>query len=126
MKPEYKLSDFLEGCMAGVSKAYVIQGAMKTAEKDFNLYPQQRVLEFIGNGGLAQPHFINSKPWDNNPNPENEIMVDAYGFFSGFNYGYVAFFRPVISKWIIKSFKKNTDPDPRNLALREGLGQIWN
>ena len=96
---------------------------MKTAQSDFKLGTQGQVLGFIGNGGLEKPHFINSTLWKNNPNPDNEIMVDAYNFFSGICYGYIAFFQFGTNKWNIKSFKKNRNPDSRNLPFK-GLDKI--
>ena len=65
---------------------------METARSDFNLNTQESVLSFIGNDGLESPHLINTKAWENNPDTENPIMVDAYGFYSGSMYGYLAFF----------------------------------
>ena len=98
------------------------QNAMATAESDFNINTQEGVLGFIGNGGLESPCFINTKQWENNPDSKNLIMVDAYDFYSGSIYGYIAFFyQPTTKKWIIKSFKKNSEPDTRNLAFKEAL-----
>lgn len=108
MKPTYKLNNLISACIKGVSKAYISKGAMETARSDFNLNTQDSVLGFIGNSGLESPSFINSNPWENNPNPENLIMVDAYSFYSGSLYGYIAFFyQPETKRWIIKSFKRN-------------------
>ncbi len=50
------------------------------------------------------------------------IMVDAWGFYTGPAHGYIAyFFRSDTKKWIIKSFKKNTNPDMRNLAFKNDI-----
>lgn len=100
---------------------------METAKSDFNLSTQEGVLSFIGNGGLESPCAINTKQWENNPDPNNPIMVDAYDFYSGSIYGYIAFFyQPTTKKWIIKSFKKNSEPDTRNLAFKEALMKLQN
>lgn len=53
------------------------------------------------------------------------IMVDAYAFFSGLIYGYIAFvYVTKTKKWIIKSFKKHEDPDPRNLVFLGPLSKL--
>ncbi len=110
-----------------IGKGNVLKSAMETAKSDFNLNTQKGVLEFIGNRGLESPCFINSKKWEKNPKPNHPIMVDAYNFYSGFIYGYIAFFyQPVTKKWIIKSFKKNSKPDIRNLAFKEALIKLQN
>ncbi len=121
----YQLSDLVNDCAVGVSKTYISKGAMETAKSDFNFNTQEEVLGFIGNGGLELPCLSNSKPWGNNPMPENPIMVDAYHFYSGSTYGYIAFFyQPTTKKWVIKSFKKNSEPDTRNLAFKEALSKL--
>ncbi len=121
---EYKLEDFIAGCAEGTKKAFITKGAMETARSDLKLNTQDQVLQFIGNGGLEKPYFINSKAWENNPNPSSLIKADAWGFFSGLFHGYIAFFfQPANQKWNIKSFKKNEESDPRNLAFQD-LGKL--
>lgn len=118
----YELDSFVEGCAKGVEAAFVTKGAMESAKSDFNLTTQDRVLKFIGNQGLENPYFINSRLWKNNPDASSRIQVDAWGFFSGMLHGYIAFFfQPLTKKWTIKSLKKNTAGDPRNLAMHSGL-----
>jgi hypothetical protein len=52
-------------------------------------------------------------------------MVDAYAFFSGIIYGYIAFvYITKTEKWLIKSFKKHEDPDPRNLVFLTAFGNL--
>jgi hypothetical protein len=121
--PSHNLKEFEQDCSE--DKVVVMPKAANTARKDFNLKTAGKVVQFIGRGGLEKPRLINSKPWENNPEPIYPIMVDAYSFYSGFIFGYLAFFyNPKIKKWVIKSFKKNSDLDPRNLALAEGLRKI--
>lgn len=123
-KPHYELKELVEGCAAEPPKAFVTKGALETAVKDFNLSTQTAVLGFVGNNGLESPYFINTKPWENNPDPKVAVAVDAWGFFSGTLHGYLAFFfSPITQKWAIKSFKKNDKPDPRNLSLGQQLAQ---
>jgi hypothetical protein len=119
--PAYVFADFVSGCASSKS-AFVTGGAMATARTDFGLNTMADVLAFVSNGGLESPTFINVAPWENNPDPATPIQVDAYSFFSGLTYGYVAFlYQPKTSKWIIKSLKKNEQPDPRNLAMLAAL-----
>ena len=83
-------------------------------QRDFNIKEMSQGIEFIQYDGLEDPTFIKIKPWVNNPEPQNEIMVYSWSFYSGPKYGYLAFFyQPKTSKWVIKSFKNNTNPDPR-------------
>lgn len=122
MEPTYRLNDLVTDCAIGILKVYISRSAMETAKSDFNLNTQEEVLGFIGNEGLESPCLINTKQWENNPDRKNPIMVDAYDFYSGSTYGYIAFFyQPTTKKWIIKSFKKNSEPDTRNLVFKEAL-----
>lgn len=123
--PAYQLSMFIRDCSIGVSKAYASKSAVETARSDFNLGTQERILGFIGNGGIESPCLSNSNLWNNNPNPDQPIMVDSYDFFSGVTYGYLAFFyQPETKKWIIKSLKKNNKTDIRNLAFKRALNKL--
>ena len=125
MDPHYKFDDFVGDCAMGISKAFITTGAQLTADSDFKLPAQKQILAFIGNGGLEKPQFINSEIWDKNPDSKNVIMIDAYSFYSGFLYGYIAFrFQLKTGKWAIKSFKKNRDPDTRNLAFKGPLNKL--
>ncbi|MES2217174.1 MAG: hypothetical protein V4501_02050 [Pseudomonadota bacterium] len=124
-EPEYELDDFVNDCAMGTSKVSVSHGAMSTARTDFNLGTQVNVLEFIANGGLEKPVFINKRVWDNNPDRNIVIMVDAYAFFSGLIYGYIAFvYVAKTERWLIKSFKKHQGPDSRNLAFLGPLKKL--
>lgn len=125
MDPAYNYEDFISDCTKGIEKTFVTKRALLTAGTDFSLPTQQQVLNFIGNNGLEKPHYINSEVWDKNPEPKNVIMVDAYSFYSGLLYGYIAFiFQPKTKKWAIKSFKKNREPDTRNLAFLGPLTKL--
>ena len=123
--PAYKLEDFINDCAKGTSKAFVTTGALLTAGTHFNLPTQEQVLDFISNDGLEKPQYINSEAWDKNPEPQNIIMIDAYSFYSGLLFGYIAFlFQPKTGKWVIKSFKKNREIDTRNLAFLGPLTKL--
>ena len=118
MSPSYKLEDFMEACRKGSKAVTVLKSADDTAKSEFRLKSKDDLIHFIGSGGISGLELANNAPWDKNPNKEQEIMVDSYDFFAGSDYGYLAFmFQPVTSKWLIKSFKKNNKPDPRNNTL---------
>ena len=121
MEPAYTFNEFVSACTNGEQSVYVIRGAQETAGTDFNLKPASAIMAFIANDGLEQPKFINSTPWENNPHKEKlEIMTDAYDFVTGKDLGYIAFlYQPKTCKWLIKSFKKNNQPDTRNMAFSE-------
>ena len=117
MEPEYDLAVFVEAC-ADVNMVAVRDKAQADARKYFKLNTKIALLYFIHNGGLEDPRHYNTKPWDKNPSNDSVIMIDAYGFFSGMIYGYIAFrFNANTNQWYIKSFKLNRDPDPRNLPF---------
>ncbi|EKE07799.1 MAG: hypothetical protein ACD_17C00512G0002 [uncultured bacterium] len=95
-----------------VSVAY---DAKKGAEY-FKILTEKALLAFINTGMLEDPKYINTRPWELNPHKPPDIMVEAFSFYSGKKYGYIAFmFIPKMQKWRIKSFKKNRDQDPRQL-----------
>ncbi len=49
-------------------------------------------------------------------------MVDSYNFFANTQYGYLAYmYQPITQKWLLKSFKKNTNANPRNTVLADAL-----
>jgi hypothetical protein len=72
------------------------------------------IVDFIGNNGLCDPVFQEPpRPLQKLPH----VMVDAYAFYSGDKWGYIAFYRsPFIDKWLIKSLKPNDRPNPRTVA----------
>lgn len=121
MEPHYDFEDFKAACKRE-HNVVVLKDALAGALTDFNLRTQSAVKQFIANNGLERPQLENSVKWRNNPDPTNPIMVDSYGFYSGPDHGYVAFFfQPKTQKWNIKSLKKNYKPDQRFFSLKEGL-----
>lgn len=121
MGPVYDFCEFVNAC-GDTNKVNVASEAQDNAREHFKLKTKTILLNFIYTGGLESPSHINTKVWEKNPNPSIRIMVDAYSFFSGLKYGYIAFrFNPVLKTWFVKSFKPNTDPDPRNLILAAQL-----
>lgn len=120
MEPSYPLTDFKTACKRDHANVVILRGAKETARTDFKLNTKQDILAFINNGGLEEMKFIHTKPWENNHDSQNHIMVDSYGFYSGKLYGYIAFmFVKNTKKWTIKSFKKNNDLDIRNLPFND-------
>lgn len=125
MSSAYDFDEFIRSCSKKPPNIYILRGAVATAKTDFNLNTQTKILEFIGNDGLENHYLLNVKQWENNPNPKIEIKVDAYGFYSGEKYGYIAFFfQPATGKWVIKSFKNNLLPDTRNPVFRDVLSKL--
>jgi hypothetical protein len=124
MTGAYNLKNFIEAC--GDVKQVGVRGKAQDDASDHFLLPTKpRLLNFIYSGGLDSPKHINTKIWEANPEPATPIMVDAYSFYAGTIYGYIAFrFNPKTGAWYIKSFKPNTAPDPRNLALAQKLGKF--
>lgn len=121
MSPAYQLNEFKAAC-AEAKRVRVTRSAMETARSDFGLVQEKRVLEFIAEDGLENPTFVRSAPWENNPDKSNPVLVDSYDFYSGLRFGYLAFMRnPKTNNWLIKSFKKNTKPDSRNLVFVSAL-----
>ncbi|HEY8270781.1 MAG TPA: hypothetical protein VIG33_07810 [Pseudobdellovibrionaceae bacterium] len=92
------------------------------ARDHFNLKTKDETLHFISMGGVHGLGPDKTVPWKNNPNPQNPVMVDSYNFFAGSDYGYLAFmFQPLTNKWLLKSFKKNDKPDPRNTSIGDAF-----
>ena len=93
--PSYDFDTFVHECDAG-EDVRVLADASATASRDFGLHT------------------------DNAGGPV--ITVDAYSFYSNTTYGYLAFFQGVRKdRWIIKSLKKNRDPDPRFHTMRRAF-----
>jgi hypothetical protein len=121
MESAYNLDDLIKAC-ADSKQSTVIEPAPTTARRDFTLNSKKAILDFVSCGGLENPTYINTELWENNKVPATPILVDAYGFYSGAKYGYIAFlYSPITKMWIIKSFKLNNNPDPRNRVFAEKL-----
>ncbi len=114
MDAAYDLHELIKAC-AESNQVTVLTNAERCARDEFRLNTKKAVLDFIANEGLETPLYLNTKPWEKNPDPTCPIMVDAYSFYSGPKHGYIAFlFSAKTQKWIIKSFKSNRDSVPRN------------
>jgi hypothetical protein len=108
-KPTYNLDDFIMSCDNNPERIYMIGNALADAQNVFHLHTQPAVLKFIANNGLEKIKFINSKPWEKNPDPTVKIFVDAYEFMTGGILGYIAFFRNKKGDWVIKSFHQSDE-----------------
>ena len=118
--PSYDFDTFVHECDAG-EDVRVLADASATASRDFGLHTDNAVMSFVAHW-MESPTFINSTPlrWTSMGGPV--ITVDAYSFYSNTTYGYLAFFQGVRKdRWIIKSLKKNRDPDPRFHTMRRAF-----
>lgn len=111
--PFYIFEDFRKACGSKVQIVVPMQAAQDSADRDFGLKTQKAILSFIFNGGLENLDFVNTKLWENNPNPSLPINVDAYEFTSVSKLGYIAFFyNGRTSRWVIKSFHLSANMNP--------------
>lgn len=124
MTPENALLALIDAC-GNYEKIGVKYDAENDARDVFNLPTKKRIYEFIAAGGLETVTAIKKEDWRYNPKPvENPALVYSYSFYSGRQYGYLAFiYFQKTGAIIIKSFKKNTQQDPRNLAFK-GLASL--
>ncbi len=125
--PYYKFEDFKKTCGADFLSVILICSVRNDARDDFNLSSKKNLLEFISNDGLESLKFVNTKPWGKNPNPQQEIFVDAYEFRSLSKLGYLAFmYNEKTSKWIIKSFHLSTNQNTtmQDALVRAGIIQL--
>jgi hypothetical protein len=124
MAAAYSLNDLIKAC-GEINQVVVLDNAQRSARDDFGLITKKAVIDFVYNDGLESPHYINTTPWKNNPDPCCLILVDAYSFYSGPKQGYMAFFfNPKTDKWLIKSFKLNKDSAPRSNIFLDQLSAI--
>ena len=108
----YNINDFINICKTDQNSVFVFKKALEDANNDFNIDSRSKLLKFIGNDGLEELTFINTKEWDNNPNKSQPILVDAYEFKSMYKLGYIAFmYNNKTSKWNIKSFHLSDNRD---------------
>ena len=79
---------------------------VQSAGRDFSLWTQKEILQFIVSGGLQNPVFIHSKEFVRSvgiPPP----ICDSYRFGFGFDEGYISyFFSNEQKKWVIKSLHR--------------------
>lgn len=99
--------------------------APEDARRDFSLQTKEAIYAFVAEGGLESPAFIRQKPWENDIDKTNPATVYSFSFYSGTKFGYIAFLRSnQTGTWLIKSFKKNNQEDPRFLPFKERLAEL--
>src|SRR5665213_138749 len=116
MPPEYDLEILFAICGKTQELITIPSRVLNSANEDFDLKDKTEILDFIATGGLEGLNHINTRPLEKNSFGV-EVSVDAYSFYTGDKYGYFAFYLTPNSDWVIKSLKRNTDPDPRNFGL---------
>jgi len=117
--PEYSFDEFKRCCIENPMDIIPRREAGDLAAAIFGLRTKSELLNFIGNDGLENLTFINTKPWEKNPDPSSTILIDAYEFRSGSKLGYISFMRnQKTKKWIIKSFHLSKNS---NLAIAFAL-----
>jgi hypothetical protein len=115
----YSLDEFIDCCGKNPTKVFPINNVVKDAQNIFHLNTKSELLDFIGNGGLEEIEYLNTKPWENNPDKKSLIYVDAYQFKTMNILGYIAFFSNR-GNWIIKSFHRSNEYNPiMEIALRK-------
>jgi hypothetical protein len=120
MQAAYDIEVFIAACGDSLQVA-VFDQPENDAREHFGLKNKKAIRAFIFNDGLEKLRYINTLPWEKNPDP-GEILVDAYGFYSGPKQGYLAFFlSSKTNRWVIKSFHLHKDAEPRNYLLAESL-----
>jgi len=116
--PTYNFSDFIQCCAD--QAVFIWDPALKTAADDFGIHGQDRLQEFIAEGGLEDLAFVVSETFRNWKGKPPIPVVDSYTFTTGTKDGYFAFFRnPDVGIFNLKSFKLNEDAKPHNFVFKE-------
>jgi hypothetical protein len=125
--PEYSFNEFKRCCVENPFAVKILKQPEDDA-KFFGLKTKGEIKNFIGNDGLENLNFINTKEWENNPDKSFTILVDAYEFRSRYKLGYIAFmFNNKTGFWIVKSFHPSINNNfLMALALRKAgiIGEV--
>jgi hypothetical protein len=117
--PKYDIFEFFRCCNENKSDVVPLKRALDDANSYFGLKTKSNLLDFIGNNGMEDLKFVNTKEWENNPDKTTPIYVDAYQFRSMCKLGYIAFmFNKKTLKWLIKSFHLSEN---RNTTMEMAL-----
>ena len=100
----YSLDDFIQCCRDNPKRVNVFYDAELNAREQFGINSKADLLDFIGNHGLEDLTYINTKPFENNQKKGKDILIDAYKFRSNNKLGYIAFMKGVSGQYVIKSF----------------------
>ena len=122
--PKYDIFEFIRCCDENKNDVVPLKSALDDANSCFGLKTKSNLLDFIGNNGMEDLKFVNTKEWENNPNKTFKIYVDAYEFQSMCKLGYIAFmYNEKTLKWIIKSFhlSENRDTTMEMALFKAGL-----
>ena len=117
--PKYDIFEFIRCCNENKNDVVPLKSALDDANSYFGLKTKSNLLDFIGNNGLEDLKFVNTKEWENNPDKTIIIFVDAYEFRSMCKLGYIAFmYNEKTFKWLIKSFHLSEN---RNTTMETAL-----
>ena len=117
--PKYDLCKFVRCCNENKNDVVPLKSALDDANSYFGLKTKSNLLDFVGNNGLEDLKFLNTKEWENNPDKTIVIFVDAYEFRSMCKLGYIAFmYNEKTFKWLIKSFHLSEN---RNTTMETAL-----
>ena len=117
--PKYDIFEFFRCCNENKNDVVPLKSALDDANSYFGLKTKSNLLDFIGNNGLEDLKFLNTKEWENNPDRTIIIFVDAYEFRSMCKLGYIAFmYNEKTFKWLIKSFHLSEN---RNTTMEMAL-----
>jgi hypothetical protein len=105
----YNLEDFIRCCKEEPVNVSVLYDAKQNARLQFGLNTEAELLNFIGNNGLQDLKYVNTKAWKYNQNSDAEIFIDAYKFRTNQKKGYIAFMKGITGKYVIKSFHIDND-----------------
>jgi len=109
-KKAYCLADFILCCMNDPQNVQVENDAKLNAREQFGLNTKADLFAFIGNQGLENIMYVNTKLWRNKPfRIKEDIYIDSYKFCSNQKIGYIAFMKGYSCKYAIKSFHLDYD-----------------
>lgn len=115
----YNFENFKKACK-NKGLISISENVRADADNYFRLRTKKDILDFIENDGLEDLVFINTKPWENNPNKKKIIMVDSYEFRSSGKLGYISI-KCNNGIWTIKSFHLSGD---MNYAMRNAINKL--
>ncbi len=101
----------------GIGKTTLMGWVVQSAGRDFSLWTQKEILQFIVSGGLQNPVYVKSKEFVRSieiPPP----ICDSYRFEFGFDEGYLSyFFSNEQKKWVIKSLHRADEENETTFKL---------
>ncbi len=123
--PKHDFGAFLRCCDKEPQNVIILRQPEEDGRSIFRLPTKNRIIQFIGNGGLEQLSFVNTEEWRNNFDKSYPLYVDAYEFRTLSILGYIALIRNErLGTWIVKSFHRSKN-DP-SLVIGGLLGNRQN